>query len=191
MGLCSKPRGVIFPGLSQLRIDDHLAIALLRVLRVEVLVFLFRSVELGKPGDDRDNRLVPMRLIPLNGGTEGLFLRRVCVEHRGTILRADVVPLPVQRGRIVGDKKHIEDYVPANDALVKSHRNHLGVACRSVTDVVIIGVAYMATGIAGDHLRDTTGLLIQSVQTPETTSTEHKCLHTCINVREYKMIPRR
>src|SRR6476620_10745306 len=90
--LSIKPCRVIFPCLGQLRVNNDLAIALLRELGVVVLMNVLRRIEDRKAADLGHNRPGPQRLVPFDRLLEEDLLLGGLVEHCTKVLGADVVP---------------------------------------------------------------------------------------------------
>src|SRR6476661_7853562 len=98
--LSIKPCRVIFPCLGQLRVNNDLAIALLRELGVVVLVNVLRRIEHGKPADLSHNRPGPQGLVAFDRLLEEDLLLGRLIEHGRAVLGADVVALAVERSGI-------------------------------------------------------------------------------------------
>lgn len=137
------------------------------MLGIEVLVVFLSAMESGQSGDLGDDRIAPELLCPSDGRLKSCLLLSVNVEHRGTVLGADVVTLPVEGGRIVRDKEQVEDHFLGNDGFVKTNSHHLGVSGNSRAHRIVVGMAGVASGVAGNNLGDAAGLLVDGVQAPE------------------------
>ena len=115
--------------LVNLRRDHILAVRLLRVVRVVVEVVIFGAVKVFVRRYRGHNRCVPNLLLregryhPFGG----FFLfRRLVIDHR-PILRANVVALPVFRGRIPQCQQHFDKRAVRNDRRIECNSQCLGV----------------------------------------------------------------
>ncbi len=144
----------------ELRPDHDRAVALPRVTRIVVLVIILgRPVVVVERHDLRDDRL-PEHLLALQFADH--VERRVALrvrmgEHDRTVLRADVVALPVQLGRIVRREEDLEDLAIADACRIECHVDDFRVARIALADVAIAGIARMAARVArldGRHAVD-------------------------------------
>src|SRR5882762_8201275 len=92
------------------------------------------------------------------------------VEDRRTILRADIIDLAIERGRIVDHEEHLEDFLERHLLRVEGELGYLGMARLARADLLVRGVrcpAAHATGLDGIHALE---IVEDGFQAPETAS---------------------
>ena len=139
----------------------------------------FRSIKASAWLDLRhDRRVESPRLVEL--GYEGLrdvALLGIHRKDRGPVLRADVGSLTVQLRRIVDHReKHLQDSPVGDDARIESDLHGLGVTGASCAHALILGRALFSTGVTRDRARHALQMLIDGLNTPETSSGENRNL---------------
>src|SRR6185503_6929567 len=93
-----------------------------------VLVIVFRRPPFRLRLDLGDNSTVPIALSPRERMLRFLFLLRVLRADRRSILRADVVALPIQLRRIMRGEKDVEEIGIADLVRIEGDPDCLGVS---------------------------------------------------------------
>jgi hypothetical protein len=138
-----------------------------KVLRNFVtLVILGLVIGLGRAQLSDDGRIPDIRHFRHHFLGLGLLLRRLVI-NRGTILRADVVALPVQGSRVVDRKEDFQQLTEADLVGVECHCYYFGMAGRAFADLLIAWVGYLAAGISRFDLLHAPYLLVNRLQAPE------------------------
>src|SRR4051794_33123784 len=163
--------------LVHLRHGDRQAVALVRVLREEVLVVVLGVEELTEGLDLGDDPAVPPLPRALRGLLEELLLLLVRVEHRRAVLRADVVALPVQLAGVVQREEHVEDHLTRDHVGVERHGHRLRVAGGPGAHELVAGVRRRSSGVAGHDVADALEVPVHGVQAPEAATSEYERLH--------------
>src|SRR3954469_3144563 len=88
-------------------------------------------------------------------------------EDRRPVLRADVWPLPVERGRVVHRPKCVEKFVITHTRRIECHLYHLGMAGRAGANVVIGRIFELASQVAGNCVEHSRDLAESLLHTPE------------------------
>ncbi|CAD9218111.1 hypothetical protein BCEN4_1190029 [Burkholderia cenocepacia] len=165
------------PEFRELRPDHDRAIALPRVSRVIVLmIVLGRPVIAVERHDLRDDRLAEhLFALELGNHVERRVALRIRMrEHDRPVLRADVVALPVQRGRIVRREEDLEDLAIADARRIERHVDDFRVAGVAFADVAIARVARMAARITRLNGRHAVDVEKHGLRAPETPASERR-----------------
>lgn len=150
------------------------------------MIVLGRPVIAVERHDLRDDRLAEHLLaLELADHVErGIALRIRMREHDRPVLRADVVALPVQRGRIVRREEDLEDLAIADARRIERHVDDFRVARVAFADVAIAGIARMAARVTRLHGRHAVDVEKHGLRAPEAARTEH-CYFELWRVRDY------
>lgn len=170
-----QPVRELLPEFRELRPDHDRAVALPRIARVIVLmIVLGRPVIAVERHDLRDDRLAEHLLaLELADHVErGIALRIRMREHDRPVLRADVVALPVQRGRIVRREEDLEDLAIADARRIERHVDDFRVARVAFADVAIAGIARMAARVTRLHGRHAVDVEKHGLRAPEAASSQ-------------------
>src|SRR5262249_23377390 len=99
-------------------------------------------------------------------------LFRRMIEDRGAILRADIVALAIDRGRIVQDEEDLQDLAVADDFRIERDLNDFGMPRVAVADLPISRVLHRSAGVARFDAFDALDLLEGGLDAPETAATQ-------------------
>src|SRR4051794_34231952 len=146
-----------------------------------ILMVVLRGPELGVVDDLRRDRPRPLLLRALDGFLGRLALLVVVYEDRGAVLRADVVPLPVRRGRIVQAEEEVEDVVVGDLRRVEDDLDGLGVAGAAGLHVFVARALERAAGVPDGRVDHAGQRADQLLDAPEATARERGGLgrHLC------------
>ena len=139
--------------LFDLRLDDDLAISHIGMILKILPMIIFGVIELAEGNDLGDNR---------SPGGIGCRQRRnkflrLCfllgrgIKYRRTIFRADVIPLPIERGRIVRGKKFGSKIIKGDLCRLVFHACSLCMASRASADGVVRRMRHRAAGVTRQH----------------------------------------
>lgn len=126
-------------------------------------------IEYAERGNLGDNRVVP-HMIGRQLGYHfvgGLLLLGGIIEDRGTILRSDIRPLPVERGGIMNGEEHIEQIAVGDHFGVERYLHRLGMSRFSGADLFVGGVQGFSPGISRLHLLHAPKLIERRLHAPE------------------------
>lgn len=156
--------------LGDFGIDHGLAVALRRVAGEVFLVIVLGDVE-GLGGDDLgDDRPVEDFVIG-EAGDHGLgdplLLRRVA-EDRRAVLRARVVALVVELGRVVDHEEDLEQLAIGHGLWIERNLHHFGVAGSARADRFVGRIGRRPAHVAGLDRLDPAHLVVHRFETPET-----------------------
>src|ERR1700677_1707206 len=165
--------------LLQFGADDELAVSLVRMLVVIVLVILLGRIKVGQRNDLRHNGRGEMRGGFGLGFFGRLFLRVAAVENNRTVLRADVVALAVEGGRIVGFPENFQQFFVRNDGRIELDLNHFGMAGIAGANVFVTGIGRRAAGKTGDDGFDSGNALKDRLGAPKTAAAKGRGLEFC------------
>src|SRR2546425_11615835 len=141
----------LFPELFDFGVDDRQTVGLIRIVTIIILMVIFSLVKRGKGANLRDNRSRPEpgRLGVLLGFfRHGSLLLAVIQNHR-TVLCPDIIALSVQGGWIVRTPEDVEDVCKRNDGWIKGNLHDFCVPGDAIAYLIIRGIFYRPTGIAG------------------------------------------
>jgi hypothetical protein len=172
----SKPRA----HLGHLGNRDGQTVALPGVLCKEVLVVVLGIIKRAERLNRGHDSPAPRLLGAFTGRFERLSLLIINKEHGAAILRADVIALAIELARIVHREKSIENDVGRNDGLIKINTNNLGVTGLPGADLFVCGVIYVATAVAGNHVRDAVENSIRRVEAPKAPTAKDKRHHDAL-----------
>jgi hypothetical protein len=89
------------------------------------------------------------------------------VKNRRPVLCADIVPLTIERGRIMDREKDLQEVSIPDNGRVECDPNGLGVASRSSADGLICRPVRLASDISGLDGTDAMHLVVDRLQTPK------------------------
>jgi len=95
------------------------------------------------------------------------------IEDDGPILRARIVPLPIQRGRIMDGEEDLEQIGEADLRRIEGDADDLHVTGVAGADLPIGGIRSASTHVAGFDRGHALQAIEDRFQTPETSATEH------------------
>src|SRR5258706_15706813 len=102
------------------------------------------------------------------------------VEDRRTILRADIIALAIERGRIVDHEEHLEDFPERHLLRVEGELGYLGMAGFPRADLLVTGVRRPAAHVTGLHRIHALEIVEYGLQAPETASGKSGDFLPCI-----------
>ena len=143
------------------------------------LMILFGAVKNsggGYFGDDWTAKATGLlKLLPGCFGTRALF---VAVEkNRGTILRSDVDPLPIERGRVVDLPEYTQQIIIGDSICIVPNVHHFGVS-RAVGTNHTVGRVYNGSAAVADrHVQYSFHLAKRFLDAPEASRTKHRLLN--------------
>lgn len=153
-----------------LGINDHEAIRLVRVASVELLMVALGGVERVEGRELGHDGVFPqpgsVRFLLRFLGARPLLV--VVVEDYRAVLRADVGPLAVQRGGVVGAPEYLEQVVEGNDGGVKGNLDGFRMTGRARANLSIGRIFRVAAGIAGYHATHAFDVQKHRLGAPET-----------------------
>jgi len=129
----------------------------------------------GEPGHFGDDR----RAVGLAGLDVAddffshLLLRVVGVVDAAAVLRADIVALAVERGRVVHHEEDLEDFAQADLRRVEFELHHLGVAGAAGADLFVGRLDGLAVAITRLHVEHALHPVEHRLGAPEAAATEH------------------
>ena len=88
------------------------------------------------------------------------------------VLRAHVVALAVEGGRVVGVEEDFQDFFQADLVGIERQAHHLGMAGVALADLLVRGVDGVAVGVAAFHVGDAAHAVEHGFGAPKTTTTE-------------------
>src|SRR4029078_8786482 len=136
------------------------------------LVILFSNVELDRRdalGDDRRREGLVRRKFRDDFLGFGFFLRRM-IENGRAVLRADVVTLTVQSGRIVDDEKYLQKIAETQSRRNKSNLYDLGITVVAATYIAVGRFWLVAAHLPRFNADDTFEPVVHGLEAPETAS---------------------
>ena len=139
-----------------------------------ILVIVLSGVELAATIHNlRDNRLAAETLSAAEFrdvclGSSDLFRRGA--EDGGSILIANVRPLPIKLGWVMHDEESFQQLPVGNLGRIKLNLHHLRVAGAVVADILVSGVGLGASHVSTDGGGDTGANLEPMLHTPETSA---------------------
>ena len=139
--------------------------------KVVLVVGLGRAVvreRLHLGGDGRAKQLVLRHLA--DHGVGDLAVLGVVVVDAAAVLRAHVVALAVEGGRVVGVEEDFQNFFQADFVGVEREAHHLGVAGVALADLLVAGVDGVAVGVAAFHVGDAAHAVEHGFGAPETTT---------------------
>src|SRR4051794_31760814 len=95
-------------------------------------------------------------------------------EDRRAILRADIIALPVELGRVMRCEEHIEQVAIADLILVEGQPDCLGMTRVSAADLLVGRVRYGTADIAAFDLLDADHVLEYRLGAPETSACQSR-----------------
>ena len=118
----------------------------------------------------KDMRLAQLRNIrrrhsPLLG-----ILRK----DRRAIARADIVALAIERCRVMDAKENFQQLLKTDGRRIVFQLADFGVIRRSAANLLVRRVGWIATGVAGNNRLDSSQLLEDGFQAPETSTAESR-----------------
>ena len=157
------------PELLYLRPHHKCAVPRIGVVRKVVLVVgLGRAVVLQwlhLGGDGRAKQLVLRHLADHGVGDLAVF--GVVVVDAAAVLRAHIVALAVEGGRVVGVEEDFQDFFQADLVGIERQAHHLGMAGVALADLLVRGVDGVAVGVAAFHVGDATHAVEHGLGAPE------------------------
>ena len=160
--------------LGHLRPHHESAVALVGMLEVVILVVIlgrpvaFKRLHFGHHGR-------PEELLAIHAGDQLLghgTVGRVGEVDAAAVLRAHVVALAVERGRVVGAEEDLEDLAHADHLRIERELHHLRMAGLARADLLIGGRRHLAVGIAALHVGHAAHAVENGFRAPETTTTQ-------------------
>src|SRR5579884_616605 len=100
------------------------------------------------------------------------------VEDRGPVLRADIVALAVERGRIMNGEEDLEQVAIRHDLWVKRDLYRLGMAGAARAYRLVGGIRHTSPDVAGLDRRDAFQLVVHRFQTPKTSAGQRGDFHS-------------
>ena len=94
----------------------------------------------------------------------------VMIKDRRAVLRARVVTLAVERGRVVDHEEHIQDFLEGDDLRVERYLHHLGVTGRPGAHLLVARVGHLSARITRFNRYHALQFVVHSLQAPETTT---------------------
>src|SRR3989475_6769484 len=177
--------GELLADFYDLRADHGHAVALLRVLGEVLLMIVLGDVE-GPGGDDLGDDGVIEDLVLREGSDhvlgDRLLVRRV-VEDRRPVLRADVMTLAVERGRIVDREEDLKQLAEGDHLGVERDLHRLGVAGAACADRLVSRIRALPADVAGLDRLDALHPVIDRLQAPEAPAGQRGYFFAGWNVR--------
>src|SRR5882672_9647270 len=158
--------------LLDLRRDHEHAVTLRRVVPEVLLVIVLRAVVHRRRQHLRHDLVVVVRR-DLRHRLAGnlLLLRRVGEDHR-SILRAHVIALAIELGRVVHHEKNFED-LPIRDAgRIELDAHYFGVTGVAVAYLAVVRAINVAAGVTRLDVNHALEFFVHRFQAPETTAAE-------------------
>ena len=149
--------------------DHREAIRLIRILNEVILVVSFRFVKCRQRRDFRHNGIGPqVRCVCFGHGLFGDFaLPVIMAKNHRSILRAHVMPLPIQGRGIVRVPENEQDFRKRNRGWIKLDLHHLGVPGAARTHLMIRRMLNRSPRVSGDDAMHADHIAINRLHTPE------------------------
>ena len=163
-----------FTHLRHFGADYKGAIALIGVLRVEILMVGFSLVELTQRLDFGNDRLIKKSLCALGCLLKKLSFLFIAVDHDRTVLATGICALTIPAGRVMTGEENIEDSFTTNDFGVEIHAYHLVVAGLTGAHRTVVGVGHLTATIAAHAVLHPAQLTVDRVQAPEASAAEYE-----------------
>ena len=94
------------------------------------------------------------------------------IKNYRAVLRADIRPLAVQRGRVVQIPENIKQLIVRNNRGIELNQDRFGVAGRTAADLFVSGIFSMTAGIADGGVDDPFNFPEFIFDAPETTGSK-------------------
>ena len=169
--------GVLGTNLRNFRSHDGRAVALVGVSSVVVVVLLLSDQEVERLLNGGDNGVV---VHVAHVGDHGLGRGSLFIGKRhdaGPVLRADIVALPVELGRVVDGEEDLEEGFVGDDAWVKLNFHHFSVAGGAAADCLVGGVGVVAACVSGERRLDAVNLFVSAFNAPKASSAHNHAFH--------------
>src|SRR5208337_4901843 len=149
------------------------------------LVIALGGIKRGSRLDSSDDRVLesPLLLQFVDHVQRPLVLLLVAVKNDRPILLADVVALPVERGRIVHRKEDFQQVFVADNGWVESNLRYFNVPGLASAHLLVAWVLNVPAHVARDNALHTLQLVERSVHAPEASATEDRCLCHGVGLR--------
>src|SRR4029079_17084238 len=108
--------------------------------RPVILVIVLRGIPVAHRFDRRDNAPAMAGVVAVDRRLRPRFLLVFLREKRRTILRADVIALPVELGRIVGGEEDVEEVVIADVLVIEGDADRFGMAGIAAAHLLVGGI---------------------------------------------------
>jgi hypothetical protein len=94
------------------------------------------------------------------------------VKNHASVLRTNIVSLPVERGGIVRLPENGEQFIESNLFWVVKYLDHFSMAGLFITNLFVRGINNMSSTVTGSNFQNTLQLLEDRFCTPETTRSQ-------------------
>ena len=101
------------------------------------------------------------------------FLLRRKIVDRGTVLRADIRSLAVQRSGVMDREEDVEEVAERDDPRVEIDAHHLGMSGRARTHLLVRRSRDVTAGVAGFHALHAAQVRERGLQAPEAAAAEN------------------
>ena len=103
------------------------------------------------------------------------------VVDAAAVLRAHIVALAVQGGRVVGMEEDFQDLLQADFVSIKRQAHYLGMACVALADLLVSGIHGVAIGVATFHVGNAAHTVKHRLGAPEAAAAQSDGLqvHGC------------
>ena len=154
-----------------------------RVVRKVILVIRLGRAVVGKRrhfgGDGGAEQLV-LRHLADHGAGHFTMLGLVVIDA-AAVLRAHIVALAVQGGRVVGVEEDFQDLLQADFVSIERQAHNLGMACVALADLLVSGIDGVAIGVATFHVGNAAHAVKHRLGAPEAAAAQSDGLqvHGC------------
>jgi len=168
---------VLGPNLGNLRPNHGCAVALIRVSSVVVVVLLFGNQEVNRFLDcGHDGVVVDVAHVGDDGHSFGSLFFGKRHDARA-VLRADVIALPIELGRVMDGEEDLKKRFVGDDGRVKLDFHHLGVTGGAAADRLVGGMGVVATCVGGEGRLNAVDLFVSTFNAPKASSTDDHPFH--------------
>ena len=157
---------------------DGRTVALVGVSSVVVMVFLLSDEEIDGFFDGGHDRVV---VDVAHVGDDGHSLSSLFFGKRHdarAVLRADVIALPIELGRVMDGEEDLKERFVGDDGRVKLDFHHLGVAGGAAADRLVGGMGVVATCVGGERRLNAVDLFVSAFNAPKASSTDDHPFHS-------------
>jgi len=154
--------------------DHRLTVTLIRIPFEVALVVLLSRMKHRRRHYLRHHRAPPpaLSIDPRDHRFRDILLLRRVIENDRPVLRPNVMPLAIERGRIMNREEYFEQRLEADLLGIEENSNNLGMATVAFTYRAIARIARETAAVTGFNGNDTGHFLENRLQTPEATATQ-------------------
>ena len=154
-----------------------------RVVRKVILVIRLGRAVVGKRrhfGGDGGAEHFVLRHLADHGVGHFAMLGPIVVDA-AAVLRAHIVALAVQGGRVVGMEEDLQDFLQADFVSIERQAHDLGMACVALADLLVSGIDGVAIGVATFHVGNAAHTVKHRLGAPEAAAAQSDGLqvHGC------------